>query len=42
MKAHRGQMHDDPLLFALRDRASLLSGLAFALVLAAASKDWAW
>ena len=42
MKAHRGQMHDDPLLFALRDRASLLSGLAFALVLAAASKGWAW
>ena len=42
MKAHRGQMHDDPLLFALRDRASLLSGLAFALVLAAASKGWPW
>ncbi len=42
MKAHRGQMHDDPLLFALRDRASLLSGLAFALVLAAASKGWSW
>ncbi len=42
MKAHRGQMHDDPLLFALRDRASLLSGLAFALVLAAASGGGAW
>lgn len=42
MKAHRGQMHDDPLLFALRDRASLLSGLAFALVLAAASRGLPW
>ena len=42
MKAHRGQMHDDPLLFALRDKASLLSGVAFALVLAAASKGSPW
>ena len=42
MKAHRGQMHDDPLLFALRDRASLLSGVVFALVLAAASGGLTW
>ena len=42
MKAHRGQMHDDPLLFALRDRASLLSGVVFALVLAAASRGLTW
>ncbi len=42
MKAHRGQMHDDPLLFALRDRASWFSGLGFGLVLIAASKGAAW
>ncbi len=40
LRAHRGQMHDDPLLFALRDRASLLAGVAFALVLAAGSRSW--
>ncbi len=44
MKAHRGQMHDDPLLFALSDKASLFAGLAFALVLLTASRGWhsAW
>ncbi len=26
MKAHRGEMHDDPLVFAVRDRASLVCG----------------
>lgn len=29
MKAHRGQMHDDPVVFAIKDRASQLAGLAF-------------
>lgn len=29
---HRGQMHDDPVVFALRDRPSLAIGAAFALV----------
>ncbi len=42
LKAHRGQMHDDPLLFALRDKTSLLAGAAFALVLLAGSRSWAW
>jgi 4-hydroxybenzoate polyprenyltransferase len=42
MCAHRGQMHDDPLLFAVRDKASLLAGLAFALVLVIGSLGWAW
>lgn len=41
-KAHRGQMHDDPLLFAVRDKASLLAGAAFLLVLAIGSRGWAW
>ena len=30
--AHRGQMHDDPIIFALRDTVSLFIGLAFLLV----------
>jgi 4-hydroxybenzoate polyprenyltransferase/phosphoserine phosphatase len=34
MKAHRGEMHDDPLVFALKDKASLLAGLIFAIVMA--------
>ena len=42
MKAHRGQMHDDPLLFALRDPVSLVSGLVLALVLVLASRGWPW
>lgn len=44
LKAHRGQMHDDPLLFALRDKTSLLAGAVFALVLLAGSRSWtlAW
>lgn len=32
MLAHRGQMNEDPLLFAVRDRASLVVGFLFALV----------
>lgn len=30
--AHRGQMHDDPIVFALRDRVSLWTGVAFVAV----------
>jgi 4-hydroxybenzoate polyprenyltransferase len=33
MQAHRGNMHDDPLVFAVKDKASLAAGVAFALVL---------
>ncbi len=33
MKAHRGEMHDDPLEFSFRDRASLMAGLIFAAVI---------
>lgn len=35
--AHRGQMHDDPIVFALRDRVSRWTGLAFLAVFALAS-----
>lgn len=33
MQAHRGRMHDDPLVFAIKDRVSLLAGAAFLLFL---------
>lgn len=36
MKAHRGTMHDDPVVFALKDRMSLLIGLAGAITVAVA------
>ncbi len=42
LKAHRGEMHDDPMVFAIKDRASLLSGAAFAAVLCVATLDIAW
>jgi len=35
--AHRGHMHDDPIVFALRDKISLWTGLAFISVFALAS-----
>lgn len=35
--AHRGQMHDDPIVFALRDKASRWIGAAFVLVFTLAS-----
>lgn len=33
METHRGNMHDDPLVYALKDRISLLTGLAAGVVL---------
>lgn len=32
LKAHRGEMHDDPVVFAITDGVSLASGLVFGLV----------
>ncbi len=29
LRAHRGEMHDDPLIFAVKDKVSLLAGLFF-------------
>lgn len=40
VKAHRGQMHDDPLVFAMKDRASLVAGVVFALVLLVGTVGW--
>ncbi|MFS2004728.1 UbiA family prenyltransferase [Duganella sp. CT11-25] len=37
MLTHRGQMHDDPVVFALKDRASLAVGALFALIFWAAT-----
>lgn len=42
MRAHRGEMHDDPLIFAVKDKASLLAGAAFAAVLAIGTVGWPW
>ncbi|MDH2078405.1 UbiA family prenyltransferase [Pseudomonas atacamensis] len=37
MLTHRGQMHDDPVVFAIRDRVSLMVGALFCLVFWAAA-----
>lgn len=42
MQAHRGKMHDDPLIFAVKDKASLFAGLLFAAVLAIGALDLQW
>jgi 4-hydroxybenzoate polyprenyltransferase len=42
VKAHRGEMHDDPLVFAVKDRASLVAGVVFGLVLLIGSIGWPW
>ena len=42
MQAHRGNMHDDPVVFAIKDRASLLAGLVFGIVMVAGAMGWPW
>jgi 4-hydroxybenzoate polyprenyltransferase/phosphoserine phosphatase len=42
MQADRGNMNDDPLVFAVKDKVSLIAGAGFALVLLAASKGLPW
>ncbi len=42
MKAHRGEMHDDPLIFAVRDKASLLAALAFVSVVVVGRIGLTW
>jgi len=42
MQAYRGKMHDDPLVFAVKDKASLLAGAAFASVLVIGTAGWQW
>jgi hypothetical protein len=33
LKAHRGLMHDDPIVFAIKDKVSILIGAFFITVL---------
>lgn len=40
MQAHRGKMHDDPLVFAVKDKASLVAGIVFVVVLALGATGW--
>ncbi|WP_308632502.1 hypothetical protein [Massilia sp. YIM B02763] len=42
MQAHRGHMHDDPVVFAVKDRASQLAGLAFGAVMLVGALGWPW
>lgn len=42
MKAHRGEMNDDPLVFAIKDKASLMAGAAFAAVIVIGAKGLPW
>jgi 4-hydroxybenzoate polyprenyltransferase/phosphoserine phosphatase len=42
LQAHRGNMHDDPLVFAVKDRASLCAGLLFSIVLGSGMLVWPW
>jgi 4-hydroxybenzoate polyprenyltransferase len=42
MQAQRGRMPDDPLVFALRDRTSLVTGAVFAAVLVIGTVAWPW
>lgn len=42
MQAHRGKMHDDPLVFAVKDRTSLAAGVVFALFLMAGTVGIQW
>jgi len=40
LRAARGEMHDDPLVFAFKDRASLLAGLLFAAAMLVGTIAW--
>ncbi len=40
MKTHRGEVHDDPVVFAARDRQSLLIAGMLGLIFIAAASDW--
>ncbi|MBN9229675.1 MAG: UbiA family prenyltransferase [Legionella sp.] len=40
IKAHRGEMHDDPLIFAIKDKGSVLTGALIAVVLVLGTIGW--
>lgn len=42
LQSHRGEMHDDPVVFAVKDKVSLACGAVFAASLAAATLGLPW
>lgn len=42
LQAHRGNMHDDPVVFAVKDKVSLFAGLAFGAVVGLGAVGLAW
>jgi 4-hydroxybenzoate polyprenyltransferase/phosphoserine phosphatase len=42
LKAHRGEMHDDPLVFAVREPESVIAGVIFAAILIVGAVGWPW
>ncbi len=40
LQAHRGQMHDDPMVFAVQDLPSVFAGAAFVIVLGLGTVPW--
>ncbi len=42
LQSHRGEMHDDPVVFAVKDKVSLACGGAFAASLVVATVGWPW
>jgi 4-hydroxybenzoate polyprenyltransferase/phosphoserine phosphatase len=42
LQANRGNMHDDPLVYAVKDKVSLLAGCGFGLALTLGSLEWQW
>ncbi|MFZ9870691.1 MAG: hypothetical protein ACO3E0_06005, partial [Candidatus Kapaibacteriota bacterium] len=38
LKAHRGEMHDDPIIFALRDRATYILGVIMVVIFVVAGQ----
>lgn len=42
MRAHRGEMHDDPLVFAVKDKASLVAGAIFSVLLLLGATGIRW
>ena len=42
LQSHRGEMHDDPVVFAVKDKTSLACGAVFVASLAAAKLGLPW
>ncbi len=40
LKTNRGEMHDDPVIFALTDRSSLMAALVFVAIIVVATVGW--